>query len=174
MRQLVKNPPRTAIIAQVFLHPFVTGYMFSVIRYTGWGCTFCDEAAVLTIAVRTSIRYHSTSMLCIAIRLSFYNGSKKKGTGEVRRRVCLYEPISKKKEERMGCLCDKTAALDVIEPKRIPLAPAPKDWSCLICMDEDFHDHLQAASCGHVYHETCIQLWSRQKNECPLCQSRIY
>ena len=71
----------------------------------------------------------------------------------------------------MGCLCEKPK---VLELKRVPLTPPPPDWNCVICLDEEYVDHLQAASCGHVYHQSCIQLWSRKKNACPICQYKIY
>lgn len=70
----------------------------------------------------------------------------------------------------MGCLCDK----EVVEEKKVPLTPPPLGWTCVICMDEDVVDYLQAPECGHTFHSGCLQAWSRRRNACPMCEARIY
>ena len=42
--------------------------------------------------------------------------------------------------------------------------------TCPIC-SEVLSCELCAAPCGHVFHQHCIAVWMRQKQECPLCKS---
>lgn len=41
---------------------------------------------------------------------------------------------------------------------------------CSICLCEIGPDEGRWLPCAHVFHETCIDLWLRVKNECPLCK----
>ena len=40
--------------------------------------------------------------------------------------------------------------------------------SCPICYEE--FDKGSLLSCGHVFHENCIQLWLQKKKKCPVCR----
>lgn len=41
---------------------------------------------------------------------------------------------------------------------------------CSICLCEIEPEEGRWLPCAHVFHETCIDLWLRVKNECPLCK----
>jgi len=52
-------------------------------------------------------------------------------------------------------------------------------YTCSICLDDiSFHVHEMselptALGCGHVYHMTCIEEWSKEKFNCPLCREDV-
>lgn len=48
---------------------------------------------------------------------------------------------------------------------------------CSICLDTyEVGDNLACAKtykCNHVFHEDCIKLWLKDRNECPLCRANM-
>nr|AAY54666.1 IP04849p [Drosophila melanogaster] len=44
---------------------------------------------------------------------------------------------------------------------------------CTIC-SERFRtsDNIQAGSCGHAFHEDCLDHWRKQSRTCPICRSQ--
>lgn len=46
---------------------------------------------------------------------------------------------------------------------------------CAICLCSFGHDDScrQLQGCGHLFHETCIDLWLLQRADCPLCKQSI-
>ena len=45
---------------------------------------------------------------------------------------------------------------------------------CPICLDTFVEgDEVIVLSCGHTYHPTCIETWSRTGNVCPLCRTSL-
>lgn len=48
---------------------------------------------------------------------------------------------------------------------------------CSICLDiYEVGDNLACAKtnkCNHVFHEDCIKLWLKERNECPLCRANM-
>ena len=57
--------------------------------------------------------------------------------------------------------------------------PVDQKHTCAICLDEiSFHVyHLEemptATDCKHVFHMNCLEEWSKQKFNCPLCRKDI-
>ena len=45
--------------------------------------------------------------------------------------------------------------------------------TCAICLDEIFEERKLLISCGHEYHDKCINDWSKEKRICPLCRGEI-
>jgi|688.fasta_scaffold382955_2 hypothetical protein len=46
---------------------------------------------------------------------------------------------------------------------------------CVVCQDkgEDGQRILEITRCKHMFHETCLEPWLRQKGTCPLCRVSI-
>ena len=45
---------------------------------------------------------------------------------------------------------------------------------CSICLDNYIkEDILNELKCGHKYHNTCIDDWIKNNNNCPLCRLSI-
>ena len=45
------------------------------------------------------------------------------------------------------------------------------EGTCTICLEQiQFGATLE---CGHVFHEKCINKWSKQGNDCPNCRARL-
>ncbi len=42
---------------------------------------------------------------------------------------------------------------------------------CCICMDSDSTDKWSILQCGHKFHSSCISMWTRSKQLCPICKS---
>ena len=40
---------------------------------------------------------------------------------------------------------------------------------CSICLDTDKNDLIKT-SCGHFFHDSCLQEWKQFNNTCPLCR----
>ena len=46
--------------------------------------------------------------------------------------------------------------------------------TCGICLEEMISsEDLYRAPCAHKYHTACLERWLRQRNRCPLCNTRI-
>ncbi|KAK1355448.1 hypothetical protein POM88_048704 [Heracleum sosnowskyi] len=46
---------------------------------------------------------------------------------------------------------------------------------CSIChIDFDVNQKICILECGHMFHESCIVEWVREKNTCPLCRRKLY
>jgi len=42
---------------------------------------------------------------------------------------------------------------------------------CSICLDDlVIGEHALRIPCGHMFHESCVQVWLRKSNECPVCR----
>jgi len=49
-----------------------------------------------------------------------------------------------------------------------------QDASCCICMAELLNEEACARTpCKHVFHQECIESWTKKKNKCPLCLRKI-
>ena len=44
--------------------------------------------------------------------------------------------------------------------------------TCAICLETDKDRNIQL-NCGHIFHEKCIDEWTRIKPICPLCRCKI-
>jgi len=45
---------------------------------------------------------------------------------------------------------------------------------CVVCRDDmTTGDKTRALSCGHVFHETCVNTWLRRARQCPLCRRSV-
>ena len=44
--------------------------------------------------------------------------------------------------------------------------------SCCICLDP-LEENVTTTPCSHSFHEACLQSWTEQKNECPICRERL-
>jgi len=45
---------------------------------------------------------------------------------------------------------------------------------CAICQVKFRNGNkVSSLSCGHIFHESCIQEWGKYKQECPLCRAKI-
>lgn len=69
---------------------------------------------------------------------------------------------------------------DVIKPKPIQvqkessLSSESLQQDCSICLENMHLKDAQNISCGHVFHQICIQAWSKQaQNVCPLCRNQF-
>ncbi|TVU11768.1 hypothetical protein EJB05_45370, partial [Eragrostis curvula] len=53
-------------------------------------------------------------------------------------------------------------------------APEPPPL-CAICLDELQQGQMcsEVPACRHIFHEACIRVWARKRNNCPLCRARI-
>ena len=47
------------------------------------------------------------------------------------------------------------------------------EFSCSICMDSDTCVNFVRTSCGHYYHEECIEKWITIQSNCPNCRKTI-
>jgi hypothetical protein len=47
------------------------------------------------------------------------------------------------------------------------------DLNCSICMDSDTDINFVKTSCGHHYHEKCIEQWTKIQSNCPNCRKTI-
>ena len=47
------------------------------------------------------------------------------------------------------------------------------ELSCCICMDTDTDINFVKTSCGHHYHDKCIQQWEKVQSNCPICRKTI-
>lgn len=70
------------------------------------------------------------------------------------------------------CLCllswIKESKLD--QRKQISTLPVQKRiGECSICLDDMFQTQVVALPCGHVYHQTCIDMWLLKCRSCPIC-----
>lgn len=46
--------------------------------------------------------------------------------------------------------------------------------ACAICLvDMSGEDEVKPLPCGHVFHASCIDVWGRKSNVCPLCKAII-
>ncbi|EDV45553.1 RING-H2 finger protein ATL7 [Drosophila erecta] len=44
---------------------------------------------------------------------------------------------------------------------------------CTICSDRfRTSDNINAGSCGHAFHEECLDRWRKQSRTCPICRSQ--
>ena len=60
---------------------------------------------------------------------------------------------------------------------KIPVKPFHKTFfednsQCIICM-ESFNENelVKQLSCGHIFHEDCINQWLEQQKNCPFCKA---
>lgn len=55
----------------------------------------------------------------------------------------------------------------------VSIAESPKIESadCNICLDNT--DPTITTKCNHTYHQTCLNIWIKVKNECPVCRATI-
>ncbi|KAL8093277.1 hypothetical protein AgCh_035242 [Apium graveolens] len=44
---------------------------------------------------------------------------------------------------------------------------------CSICLQDD-EEEVSVLECNHVFHQSCIVKWVREKNTCPLCRCKLY
>lgn len=44
---------------------------------------------------------------------------------------------------------------------------------CSICLD-DIHNEVHQTTCGHIFHESCINAWFETSNVCPLCRTTLH
>jgi hypothetical protein len=48
----------------------------------------------------------------------------------------------------------------------------PDDYMCPICqMDED--EKLCRTKCNHIFHASCLRVWIRKNDSCPLCREPV-
>jgi len=80
------------------------------------------------------------------------------------------------------CACLKSQGLSRCEIQSLPRvffsAVAGKSrprQDCAICLMEFQPQDLcrQLPGCGHLFHESCIDLWLLRRGDCPLCKNRI-
>lgn len=50
--------------------------------------------------------------------------------------------------------------------------PSPSEI-CSICL-EPLDENVETTPCSHHFHEKCIQSWTQQKNECPVCRKKVH
>lgn len=47
-------------------------------------------------------------------------------------------------------------------------------FECRICLEEiKQEEKIKAIDCAHIFHESCIDPWLRQKPNCPICRTRV-
>ena len=45
---------------------------------------------------------------------------------------------------------------------------------CVICIERfDANSHMSVCSCGHVFHTSCLHLWTRTSKTCPSCRAPV-
>lgn len=44
---------------------------------------------------------------------------------------------------------------------------------CSICLEENNNCSICTTECGHRFHRSCLQDWTRAHNTCPMCRSEI-
>ncbi len=60
---------------------------------------------------------------------------------------------------------------------KIPVKPFHKtffedNYQCIICMENFSENELvKQLSCGHIFHEDCINQWLEQQKNCPFCKA---
>jgi hypothetical protein len=47
----------------------------------------------------------------------------------------------------------------------------PRDSTCSICYEELVSEGESIDKCKNGYHDTCIKMWLKTKNNCPMCRS---
>ena len=48
-------------------------------------------------------------------------------------------------------------------------------YQCGICMDNfQNEEKIKKLSCGHIYHNECLNQWIQSNNKCPFCEEIIY
>jgi hypothetical protein len=48
------------------------------------------------------------------------------------------------------------------------------DKECSICLVEyESNDLVSITECGHLFHNKCIEEWSRYKQDCPVCRNNL-
>ena len=67
---------------------------------------------------------------------------------------------------RVNCTRTSSASTLVYEN------PEEEEDSCCICCDE-LPTARTTLNCGHVFCTGCILKWFQQKNNCPVCRSRV-
>lgn len=69
------------------------------------------------------------------------------------------------------------AALEGLERKKMDaemLAQAGGNVECTVCIDEiKIGDEVIYLPCKHWFHETCVVMWLREHNTCPICRTPI-
>ena len=63
--------------------------------------------------------------------------------------------------------------LTMVNNKFVKLKNSNGTLNCSICMDSNTNIHFIKTSCGHYYHEECINQWIIVKNNCPNCREVI-
>ena len=53
----------------------------------------------------------------------------------------------------------------------LPLKGA-ENQKCPICLDE-LESETKETSCGHTFHNYCLDKWLETKNSCPLCRKNL-
>ena len=48
-----------------------------------------------------------------------------------------------------------------------------KENRCSICL-EDLNDDIMTTSCGHTFHNNCINEWKNHASTCPICRKVIF
>lgn len=48
-----------------------------------------------------------------------------------------------------------------------------KNNSCSICLEQFGDQHIAELQCSHSFHSNCITEWTKYKQDCPICRSKI-
>src|SRR6185369_13420967 len=119
--------------------------------------------------IKLLIKYNKKCRKELEIKLNEYEEKSKSATKEVEKDIfsnginrykSLIEEIDKdmRNEE---------------ERKNLTNTNIQNFYECVICLDNEKQDNTYDLLCGHVFHETCIKLWIRNHNTCPICRKKL-
>lgn len=69
----------------------------------------------------------------------------------------------------MCLMCFTTNNTRLIEET---VTPTHTYGECVICLEE-MSVGLSAITCGHIFHERCIDMWLSKKYQCPICGTEV-
>ncbi|CAI2369055.1 unnamed protein product [Moneuplotes crassus] len=80
----------------------------------------------------------------------------------------LLEAIQRRKEADTEKKEGRSQAYE--ENSRMPMAPEELEQECAICLEKVTDpDTTQTTTCGHTFHQPCINLWLSSHPGCPIC-----